>query len=215
VGGHLRTLPVSETHVGSSEGLGSIAGLVRSSDSDVGGCRCPAARDGRRGENDVFGRYAASRRASFEPASSHAESAGSRVCRTCRDRAKGLTRGVRGGTKSAVPASAGRLPRWRLQPRVYRDGPPAEGLSRRSAGRGSIASSVRRPRVYGRRARAEVRESSLPDLGMRAISDDRDPRVDLCEWPVYLRYSGIGKEWTRPILQPGAQDRGQGAEAGH
>ena len=54
LGGHLRTLPVGEIHVGSSEGLGSIAGLVRSSDSDVGGCRCPAARDGRRGENDVF-----------------------------------------------------------------------------------------------------------------------------------------------------------------
>ena len=45
---------VGESHADSSEDLGSIAGLVRSSDSDVGGCRCPAARDGRRGENDVF-----------------------------------------------------------------------------------------------------------------------------------------------------------------
>ena len=84
-----------------------------------------------------FGRYAASRRASFEPASSHAESAGSRVCRTYRDRAKGLSRGVRGGTKSAVPASPGRLTRWRLQPRVYRDGPPAEGLWPPSEGGGA------------------------------------------------------------------------------
>ena len=113
-----------------------------------------------------FGRYAASRRASFEPASSHVENVSSRACRTYRDRAKDLSRGVRGGTKSAVPASPGRLTRWRLQPRVYRDGPPAEGLSRRAADRGSIA-SVHRSRVYGRRARAEVRESSLPDLGLR------------------------------------------------
>ena len=115
-----------------------------------------------------FGRYAASRRASFEPASSHAESAGSRVCRTYRDRAKCLTRGARGGTKSAVPSGAA----------ADSMATPAEGLSRRSAGRGSLA-SVRRSRVYGRRSRVEVRESSLPDLGMRAISDERGPRVDL------------------------------------
>ena len=84
-----------------------------------------------------FGRYAASRRASFEPASSHAESARSRACRTYRDRAKGLSRGVRGGTKSAVPSGAA----------ADSMATPAEGLSRRSAGRGSIA-SVHRPRVY-------------------------------------------------------------------
>ena len=71
-----------------------------------------------------FGRYAASRRASFEPASSHAESAGSRVCGTYRDRAKGLTRDVRGGPKSAVPPGLRRLTRWLLQPRVSRVGPP-------------------------------------------------------------------------------------------
>ena len=180
LGGHLRTLPVGETHVGSSEGLESIAGLVRSSDSDVGGCRCPAARDGRRGENDVF--------------------------RPLRGIASGFVRARLiscGECELAglpyVPGSCER-PLARCEGRdevrgTCQPGPadsmatPAKGLSRRSAGRGSFA-SVRRPRVYrvgpprrsrvyGRRARAEVRESSLPDLGMRAISDDRGPRVDL------------------------------------
>ena len=63
-----------------------------------------------------FGRYAASRRASFEPASSHVvvENVSSQACRTYRDRAKDLSRGVRGGTKSAVPASPGRLTRIEL-----------------------------------------------------------------------------------------------------
>ena len=35
------------------------------------------------------------------------------------------------------------------------------------------------------RARAEVRESSLPDLGMCAISDDRGPMVNQRDRPVY------------------------------
>ena len=112
LGGQLRTLPVSETHVGSSEGLGSIAGLVRSSDSDVAGCRCrdaPPLETAGGAKMTFFGRYAASRRASFEPASSHVENVSSRACRTYWDCANGLSRGVRGGTKSAVPASPGRL----------------------------------------------------------------------------------------------------------
>ena len=146
LGGQLRTLPVSETHVGSSEGLGSIAGLVRSSDSDVAGCRCPAARDGRRGENDVF--------------------------RPLRGIASGFVRARLiscGECELAglpyVPGSCER-PLARCEGRdevrgTCQPGPadsmatPAEGLSRRSAGRGSIA-SVRRTRVYRDGPSAEV-----------------------------------------------------------
>ena len=52
--GLVRTLPVGGIGVGTSEGLGLIAGLVRFAEFDVGGRARLAPRDGPRGQNHVF-----------------------------------------------------------------------------------------------------------------------------------------------------------------
>ena len=166
MGGHLRTLPVGETHVGSFKGLGSIAGLVRSSDSDVGGCRCPAARDGRRGENDIY--------------------------RPLRGIASGFVRARLiscGECELAglpyVPGSCER-PLARCEGRdevrgTCQPGPadsmatPAEGLSRRSAGRGSIVvpfdtGMTTRVPASGSSDDSSWRLSAVYEQGMRPLS---------------------------------------------
>ena len=52
--GSVRTLPVGGMGVGTSEGLGLIAGLVRFAEFDVGGRARLSPRDGPRGQNHVF-----------------------------------------------------------------------------------------------------------------------------------------------------------------
>ena len=125
-----------------------------------------------------FGRYAASCRASFEPATSHAENVSWRTCCTYRERTKASCK-VRGAGRS-LRRSAGR---------GY---PPAEGLSRRSVGRGSMAAERGRRCanraypiwVYVKSPRSEIRglifESSQSASGTTpclALSLTRGPAV--------------------------------------
>ena len=69
-----------------------------------------------------FSRYAASHRASFEPAISHAENASSRTCCMYRDRTEGL---MQGGGAEGDPEIRTRLLRKERFPEGKREGPGA------------------------------------------------------------------------------------------
>ena len=66
-----------------------------------------------------FSRYAASHRASFEPAISHAENASSRTCCMYRDRTEGL---MQGGGAEGDPEIRTRLLRKERFPGTEREG---------------------------------------------------------------------------------------------
>ena len=161
--------------VGTSEGLGLIAGLVRFAEFDVGGRARLAPRDGPRGQNHVFRplrgiarRFVRARHISCRECGLADLPHVPGSCETPRMRCEG------GGTKPAVGAhqSPRRLSRWLLRPRVYRCRPRVYRCRPRGRSRGRSRVARRRSRVEGGDARIEH-----TCLAVSAVIKIRDPRV--------------------------------------